>query len=344
MYGRLNQYKFFKSLFPNNDKSEFFNEPSNDSIIPIFNEPNNILDEKLKNIVDEIYENEIENMEGLAPLLSQILIGMSRDFIWGILTYKNIDLFNGKIGAFWGTTFTQMCLSSLPTFATIKLTNHLQISYFLKNKNEWLKKQSTFACSSWSAIPSWNGAQFVGNWFGQKLGLTDTGASYFSGLFTGVTETLWQGAFVIPRLLNQPIEWGEVLFGSLGGAVWQWVLEANASPNIANNIFPNSTYALTLEEITVGAEIAGTVAVSTLLTALLAREIKKYLNPTQIKSEIDKSSQDQSVNRLHSNQKIYPASPDTLFSISKSKPIDIQKPINDEVPTSPSMQRIEVSI
>ena len=45
------------------------------------------------------------------------------------------------------------------------------------------------------------------------MGLSATGAGYFSGLFTGVAESIWQGAIVIPKLLGEPEDFLEVGLG-----------------------------------------------------------------------------------------------------------------------------------
>jgi hypothetical protein len=243
----------------------------------------------------------------LRLLASQIIIGMIRDFQWGLYTFKNYDYFAGEIGIFAGPTVTQLGITLLPMLGAARLTSEFIRSdllwefelkpsendkrYCSKNKvvdvfhhSSWVKKQLALAFASWSTIPVWNAAQYAGCWLGKQLGFSTAASGYFSGIFTGVTETLWQNVLILPKLLGQPMEKTEVILNTLGGAVWQWVLQAYL-PVESGEVEEN-------DEIEVGIKIAFAVAISTMLMTLLAWKMQRYSEFSQDESSLDTISID----------------------------------------------------
>ncbi len=202
-----------------------------------------------------------------------LVIGFMRDFIWAYVTEKKGNHFGNKLDAFWGETLTQM-VWALPAIigggsACLKVTcspiGNGKSFFFQRNTRTLGKKVAVIGLSSWSAIPVWNGAQWLGVLTGKKLQLNTRDANYFAGLFTGVAETLWQNALVIPRLLGESADSLEVFLNTLGGAVWQWVYFA-CTENLENEKDV---------ELKTSASVAFSVAASTLLMTLLAWMLSK---------------------------------------------------------------------
>ncbi|MBX3709634.1 MAG: hypothetical protein KIT56_01675 [Gammaproteobacteria bacterium] len=242
-----------------------------------------------------------------STLASQITIGLVRDYIWGVVSYRNLDAFEGTLGTFAGPTLTQMGITVFPMLGTIKLTSSAFQGFFLDNKREWFKKQSVFTIASWTAIPAWNGAQMLGKWIGNEIGLSEESAGYFSGIFSGIAETIWQGAIVIPALFQQPIDVLEVALNSLGGAVWQWIFQANMPHNYDSNESNHS-------DSFVGLQIATGVAASTLLMTLLAWQINKC----RARSQHPKQQTDRcSFQEEKASQSLYDSSYGTFFNTSR---------------------------
>lgn len=235
---------------------------------------------KLKKVIEKWLQNKkkSDGYRNIRTLLSQIWVGMVRDFVWGVATYRNLDWYEGHLGSFWGPTFTQLAISMLPTFAAARFNIKMNTGFSEKN-SEWIKQQLTFTLASLTAIPVWNGAQWIGNWVGEKMGFEAISSGYFSSLFSGVAETIWQNALIIPGFLGVGVQPIEVAFNTLGGAIWQIVYQANMPADI-NHDDP-------LNGVATGLEISGAVAMSTLLMTLLAWKIMKYKNESQLLSETD---------------------------------------------------------
>lgn len=205
-------------------------------------------------------------------LAAMLTIGIARDAIWAYQTVKNTHYFDGKLNAFWDETFTQL-IGGLPSIIIAGHFSQKAYTYslshpkllFIENKKYWLKKIAVLSLASWSAIPVWNGAQLLGTWTGEQLRLSNRDANYFAGIFTGVTESLWQNKIVIPTLLNEPADNIEIALNILSGAVWQWVLTA-----CMENLADKENY-----EYKTSASIAFSVAASTCLMTLLAWLINK---------------------------------------------------------------------
>lgn len=234
----------------------------------------------------ETSKKEIKEIPKILPgsfalLLSQIMIGGTRDILWGATTFCNLDLFKGRLGNFLGPTLTQMIITSVPMLGAVNLNNgagnfNTYTNLFFDGKRDWFKKQLIFAFSSWSAIPAWNAAQLFGSFVGKTLGFNSKNSGYFSGIFAGIAETVWQNAMVIPLLMKQPFEVLEVLLNTLGGAIWQWVYQANL-PNSDDQeiIFSSDISELESKDLIVGLKIASAVAASTLMMTLIAWGIDK---------------------------------------------------------------------
>jgi hypothetical protein len=223
-------------------------------------------------------------------LMAMVTIGIARDATWAWQVVKQQDYFDGKLGAFFSPTLTQM-IGAIPA---VLIAGHFSMrTYngsltFTSNRREWLKRLAVFGVASWSAVPVWNGAELLGTFVGNKLSLSARNADYFAGGFTGVAETIWQNAIVIPNLLGEPIDPVETAFNALGGAVWKWVITACL---VAYEDQDNSEYKT-------APSVAFSVAASTLMMTLLAW----LINYTRRQAN---ESQAAERNRLFSNQPQY---------------------------------------
>lgn len=224
----------------------------------------------------KLLERKINEVPGpMTRLLTQVFIGVGRDLSWTILALRKENFFKWMVESpFLGSLFTQMSCTLIPTFAAVTVTTSPFKSqfYFSENKTDWLKLQLIYATSSWTAIPFWNGAQYLGAAFGESLGMSATNAGYFSGVFCGIMETLWQNAVVIPRMRKQPVAKLEALLNSLGGAVWQWIYQMNL-PNYHKSDLAD--FESDLEDLWIGLQVALGVASATFFMTLLAMFIQK---------------------------------------------------------------------
>lgn len=210
-----------------------------------------------------LYDKYEQEFGPFSTLCTQVAIGFARDLTWGIAAHHNTNYFENKLNAFWGPTFSQMLYTLAPIIAApIVIMNLTRKSLFGNYKSDWIKKQAVFALSSWSSIPIWNGAQYLGDFVGNKLNLNSSASGYFSGVFCGIAETVWQGGIVTPTLLNNKVNKLEVLLNTLSGAVWQWVFQAHLDKENPSEHSNTS--------VTVGTQIACSVAATTVLMTLLA--------------------------------------------------------------------------
>lgn len=223
------------------------------------------------------YLNEQFDKNESYSLAAQIFIGFSRDLMWGMATFGNFTFFP-NFNAFWGKTFTQMIMTAPIVVASTQVPNSFtKMQIFNDNRSAWVSKQYIYAFASWSSIPIWNVAQILGAKCGETMGLNESNAGYFSGVFTGISETIWQNVLVIPAMLQQPVDALEPALNSLGGAVWQWVYQANFDAKNQTGIplnTTNSTGVFSNDDMKVGFEIAAGVAISTFLMSTIARAIK----------------------------------------------------------------------
>ncbi len=237
--------------------------------------------EKYEQLEDERFKKreqaEYENTQGIALLLSQVLIGMMRDYTWARLSYRNLDYFQGKLGSFWGENLTEAIGTFFPILCTMKVINQIYHTCSIENRRKWVKTLTVLALASWSSIILWNAAQMSGQAAFEWLGWSQTAAGYFSGLITGIVETIWQNAIVIPIFLNQTFEPLEIALNTLGGAVWQWVYQANLPVKLDS-----------IEEIVAALEVAGAVAFSTLSMTGLARIVKHYCTKMQEEKRLER--------------------------------------------------------
>ena len=186
-------------------------------------------------------------------LVSQLVIGVSRDYGWAMVSRSERNLFKGSLGVFWGQTATQMIFSAPWVFAATNLClTPIKSSLFLDIRRDWTRKAVSIGAASWSAIPVWNGAAY--------LSTLATRSPWLQGIFTGIAETVWVNGIVTPLLSKQPIKKLDVALNTLSGAVWLWAFEEYAD-------FP-ANYS--------SAVVALQVAAATLWASMLSLGIEHY--------------------------------------------------------------------
>lgn len=213
------------------------------------------------------FEESVHYSFDYASTLGMAWIGLHRDFVWSYLVLNSYDLFNGEIGENFGQTLTQMIIT-LPAVIIAGQTCLLIYNdriICLDNQSEYLKKMVVFGVASLSTIPFWNASEVLGIYLGGLLSLDALNSDYFAGIFTGITETLWQNAFLIPLLLTQPTDRLATFFNVLGGAVWKWVITACLESFTENNL---------ANELTIASNVAVSVAATTITMTFLAWLIK----------------------------------------------------------------------
>ena len=257
-----------------------------------------------------MFQKEKKSMPGkLGTISSQIIIGMARDFVWTVCTARNNDAFNGKIGAFWGCTFTQMFATAAPVLAMVRINLDCGIgknTFFLSNRRAWVKRQLVFALASWTAIPVWNGAQLLGTWSGNQIPLSTNAGNYFAGPFTGLAETTWQNVIVIPTLLGQDVDMLDAFLNILGGAMWQWVYSYFNQEGDSDN-----------DQYKTAAFVAMTVAFSTLIMSYLSQAIHRCFPDMNAEFEQDNEEDDAFYEPSKPN-------PNTLFYYPPSRKLKVE--------------------
>ncbi|HSW68755.1 MAG TPA: hypothetical protein VLI69_01185 [Gammaproteobacteria bacterium] len=190
--------------------------------------PSAAISPRLKTDEELFVDDEKRAKSKIKFLCGAIIIGAFRDAVWSWQVVKQHDFFDEKLGAFFSPTLTQTGGAIVSVIVAghfnLRVINHDLL--FDLNRREWRKRLGVLCLASGSTVPVWNAAEYAGIYLGAQLSFNSLNANYFAGIFTGITETLWQNAFIIPILLRLPLDPLEITLNVLAGAVWKWVITA----------------------------------------------------------------------------------------------------------------------
>lgn len=214
-------------------------------------------------------------------LIAGVLVGAGRDFFW-----RDGNRFENSMPEFVGSTLTQMIQTLLPIAGASHFSWKLlhETHSFIKIRRQGMHRIAGISLASWLSIPFWNLAEWGGTWLGrEQLSFNPAAAGYFSGIATGVIETIIQNGF-IAWWEKQPLDYWVTTLMTLAGAMWKWIKQANTvyDPNHPSTPLPSSPS----EENMTNLQIMLAVAATTIIMTLLGRGIKqacsaRAASPTQ---------------------------------------------------------------